>query len=240
MVQVGRRRGAAGRQSVRDRNRQGIDGSAGDRSRRAKRNPRSGRRNCTGRRRGRHHRRRGRQRLNRAEVCTSGSASTEDAGSARHGCTCTRSTPAACRSTTAANQARSVLRGAHASAQFRTGATVGRSNDHATGTAARERSRHRSVTFARLRRAWPDHGPRRGKCTATGRAWRDRRRPERRSGQGALRSGELPGNSARRHAQDHRRAAGAGEADHPALLSDHGHHHRSPDRGARRGQCRSA
>ena len=190
MVQVGRRRGGAGRQSVRDRNRQGIDGSAGDRSRRTQRNPRSRGRDRARRRRGRHYRRRGRRRLNRAEICTSGGASTEDAGNARHGCTCTRSTPAACRSTTTANQARSVLRGAHASAQFRTGATVGRSNDHATGTAASERSRHRSVPSARLRRAWPDHGSRRGKRTATGHAWRGRRRAERRSGQGALRTGE--------------------------------------------------
>ena len=52
--------------------------------------------------------------------------------------------------------------------------------------------------------------------------------------------GSYRGNSARRHAQDHCGAADAGEADHPAFLSDRRHHDRSPDRGARRSQCRCA
>ena len=45
-----RRCGEAGRQSVRDRDRQGVDGGAGDGNRRAERNPRAGRRSRAGRR----------------------------------------------------------------------------------------------------------------------------------------------------------------------------------------------
>ena len=52
MVQVGRRRGEAGRQPVRDRDRQGFDGSAVDRSRHAHRNPRRSGRGGAGRRGG--------------------------------------------------------------------------------------------------------------------------------------------------------------------------------------------
>ena len=52
MVQVGRRRGQAGRQPVRDRDRQDLDGSAGDVRRHAFRNPLPGRRDRQGRRRG--------------------------------------------------------------------------------------------------------------------------------------------------------------------------------------------
>ena len=50
VVQVGRRCGEAGRQSVRDRDRQSVDGSAGDRSRHPQRDPRARRRSRAGRR----------------------------------------------------------------------------------------------------------------------------------------------------------------------------------------------
>ncbi len=64
--------------------------------------------------------------------------------------------------------------------------------------------------------------------------WRKVRAPP---GQGALCARQLRGSAARRHAQDHRGAAAAGQADDPAFLSDRRHRHRSADRGARRGQC---
>ena len=50
MVQVGRRRRQAGRQPVRDRDRQGVDGGAVDHDRRARGNPRRRRRGGAGRR----------------------------------------------------------------------------------------------------------------------------------------------------------------------------------------------
>ena len=50
MVQVGRRRGQAGRQPVRDRDRQGVDGGAVDHRRRARRDPRARGRGGAGRR----------------------------------------------------------------------------------------------------------------------------------------------------------------------------------------------
>ena len=50
MVQVRRRQGAAGRQPVRDRNRQDVDGGAVDLDRRAGRDPRAGGRRRAGRR----------------------------------------------------------------------------------------------------------------------------------------------------------------------------------------------
>ena len=53
-------------------------------------------------------------------------------------------------------------------------------------------------------------------------------RSERRSGQGALSRRAVRGGAARRHAPHHRDAAGAGEADHPALLP----HRRCRDRRA--------
>ena len=81
MVQVGRRRREAGRQPVRDRDRQGFDGGAVDHRRHAFGNPRAGGRRRAGRRRGRDHRRRGRGCRQRAcagprrnEACTGCSA----------------------------------------------------------------------------------------------------------------------------------------------------------------------
>ena len=53
MVQVGRRRREAGRQPVRDRDRQGVDGGAVDHHRYARRDQGGGRRDGAGRRRGR-------------------------------------------------------------------------------------------------------------------------------------------------------------------------------------------
>ena len=47
----------------------------------------------------------------------------------------------------AADQARSVLRGAHARTQFRPGAAVRRHRRHAAGAPARQRSRHRSLAI---------------------------------------------------------------------------------------------
>ena len=55
MVQVGRRRREAGRQPVRDRDRQGVDGSAGDQRRRACGDPRARGRGRAGGRGGRGH-----------------------------------------------------------------------------------------------------------------------------------------------------------------------------------------
>ena len=52
MVRVGRRRREAGRQPVRDRDRQGVDGSAGDRGRHARGDPCAGGRSRAGRRGG--------------------------------------------------------------------------------------------------------------------------------------------------------------------------------------------
>ena len=52
------------------------------------------------------------------------------------------------------------------------------------------------------------------------------RRPERGRGHGALSRRAVRGSAARRHAQDHRDAAHAGQADHPAFLSDRRRRHR--------------
>ena len=75
MVQIGRRRREAGRQPVRDRDRQGFDGGAVDRRRHAHRDPGAGRRCRAGRRRGRDHRRRGRRGGKRAPVATAAAPS---------------------------------------------------------------------------------------------------------------------------------------------------------------------
>ena len=68
MVQVGRRRREAGRQPVRDRDRQGVDGGAVDHGRHADGNPRAGGRGRAGRRRGRGDRGRGRGGRERASA----------------------------------------------------------------------------------------------------------------------------------------------------------------------------
>ena len=52
----------------------------------------------------------------------------------------------------------------------------------------------------------------------------------RRSGQGALRPGKLRGSAARRHAQDHRGAAASGQADYPAFLPHRRHRDRSSNK----------
>ncbi len=57
---------------------------------------------------------------------------------------------------------------------------------------------------------------------------------------GALSRYAVRRGAARRHAQDHRRAADAGEADHPAFLSDRRCQHRCPAESTRRCQCRRA
>ena len=108
----------------------------------------------------------------------------------------------------APDQARSVLRSAHAGAQFRSGAVVRRCDRHAAGAAACRRSRHRPVAPARLRPAWPHRRERRrGSAAAVARACRG---TGRRRDQGALRAGQLRGSAARRHAPHHRDAADAG------------------------------
>ena len=66
MVQGGRRRREAGRQPVRDRDRQGVDGGAVDHRRHADRDQGAGRRDRAGRRRGRGDRGRGRRGCERA------------------------------------------------------------------------------------------------------------------------------------------------------------------------------
>ncbi len=108
----------------------------------------------------------------------------------------------------APDQARSVLRSAHAGAQLRAGALVRRRHRHAAGAAACRRGRYRSFAPARLRPAWPHRRQRhRGSAAAVARAVpRGRRRRD----QGALRAGQLRGSAARRHAPHHRDAADAG------------------------------
>ena len=79
----------------------------------------------------------------------------------------------------APDQARSVLRSAHAGPQLRAGALVRRRDRHAAGAAACRRGRHRSVAPARLRPAWPHRRARRcGSAAAVARAApRDRAPP---------------------------------------------------------------
>ena len=74
-----------------------------------------------------------------------------------------------------------------------------------------------------------------GRCRAAGTG-----RSECRTGQGALRSGELRGGDARRHAPHHRGAASPGEADHSAFLRDRRCRDRPPQGAARGSQCRGA
>ena len=189
MVQVGRRTGQAGRQSVRDRDRQGVDGSAVDHDRRARRNPRSGGRRGAGRR----HRRRDRGRLglrSRVDRRTKPAAApaTKPAAPARAGSD--RCSHAGCPRAAdyAPDQARSVLRSAHARPQFRPGAAVRRRHGHAAGAPACRRGRHRSFAPARLRPARPHRRARhRNRAAAGARAAdRARGRSERRRDQGAV------------------------------------------------------
>ena len=138
MVQVGRRTGQAGRQSVRDRDRQGFDGSAVDHHRRARRDPRSGRR-C---RAGRRHRRRDRGRIpcpaeptGRINPATAIDRKASFIASGNHGSSAGCAAPAGF----IAHQTRSIFRGAHTLPQFRHGAAVRRRHDHPAGTPARRR-----------------------------------------------------------------------------------------------------
>ena len=109
----------------------------------------------------------------------------------------------------------------------------------------RQGGRHRDRPHRRLRSAWPHHRPRRrggeirrrGAARARGGAGRSRAgsgaRALRRQDPRALRARLLRGRAPRQHAQDHRAAPGAGEADDPAFLP-HGHlHHRQAHGGAR-------
>ena len=127
-------------------------------------------------------------------------------------------------------------RSPHPGAQFRSGADRGRHHGDAAGAQARRRERHRSVSHHRLRPAWPHRRAR-------------RRIPHRaRAGLGAgertfrirhpraLSRRAVRGSAARRHAQDHRRAADAGQADHPAFLSHRRYRHRCAAEGAQRGE----
>ena len=95
-----------------------------------------------------------------------------------------------CRRRTAADQARPLLRGAHAGTQFRPGAALGRRHGDPAGAPACRRGRHRSRSRARLRPARPHCRARRGNRAALpgrGRAG-GTGRSECRTGQGALRS----------------------------------------------------
>ena len=118
--------------------------------------------------------------------------------------------------------ARSVLRGAHARAQLRPGATARRHGGDAAGAPARRRS---AASISRAYAAPAPHGRivaqdvEAGAAARAPRAARGRG-PERRPGQGALSRRAVRGGAARRHAPHHRDAADAGEADHPAFLSD--------------------
>ena len=233
MVQIRRRYRAAGRQSVRDRDRQGVDGGAGDRSRRAERNPRARGRGRAGRRRCRRHRRRGRRDRRADEV---------RAGGPRLARRCRAGDGASRCGGRAADQARSVLRGAHAGAQFRPGAARRRRHGRRRWRAG-SRAKPASIS-SRMRGSGP-HGrivardlanaPRLGAGRAARRAgaW-----PDRRSSQVALRSGELRRDAARRHAPHHRGPASASETNHPAFLSHRRYRDRSPQGSSARTRTR--
>ena len=241
VVQVGRRRREAGRQPVRDRDRQGVDGGAVDHGRHAHRDQGAGRRDRAGRRRGRGDRgrgRRGRERRQRRRSRLQASAAPRRRRRPRR---CAGRCREAARRIAAVRPARSVLRGSHAVAQFRPGENRGRHVRHAAGAPACRRERHRSVARQRLRPAWP-HRCGRCRIRASRRAAaapRRRRQPAwRRAGQGALSGRRVRGGAARRHARDHRAAAGRGQADHPAFLShrrrDDGRAAQNPRGGQRR------
>ena len=88
---------------------------------------------------------------------------------------------------------------------------------------------------ARLRSARP-HRRERCRERAAGSARLDSRRTHGRRDQGALRPGKLRGSDARRHAAHHRGAASAGQAVHPAFLSDRRYRDRPPQGAARGGE----
>ena len=257
MVQVGRRRGEAGRQPVRDRDRQGVDGGAVDHGRHAHRNPRAGGRGGAGRRRGRGDRRSGgRRECARRSACSASAPAphTNSARSRASGNPGPRTGPPLARGRTGSgsrelclSEARSVLRGAHARAQFRPGEAAGRHVGDAAGAPARGRERHRSrpavappVRTAASSRAM---SKRRSPRAAARPAWRRRRCTAGASAEQvkALYQGvAIHGSSARRHARDHRAPAGRGQADHPAFLSDRRCRDRRAAQAARGGQCRRA
>ena len=91
---------------------------------------------------------------------------------------------------------------------------------------ARRLAGERGIDLSRARRlgpAWPHRRGRRRSGDRERRGARGRRCDGggrvARAGEGALSGRRLRGSAARRHAQDHRRAADRGQADHPAFLS---------------------
>ena len=236
MVQGRRRCGEAGRQPVRDRDRQDLDGSAGDQRRHAERNPLSGRRSSQSRRRGRNDFRRWRDGENRERRAAQGSGCPEIRaclGSARRdGSRAGRLSPV--------RTDGPLPRSAHARAKFRARQAGGRHVHDAAGAPACGRARHRSVACLGFRPAWPHRRCRRRKGSACrARRWHGARR-QRGAGQGAVRGRRLRGSAARLHAPHDRDAADRGQADHSAFLSDRRFGDRPADRHARGGQCRRA
>ena len=230
MVQVGRRRDQAGRQPVRDRDRQGVDGGALDLRRRARRDSRGGGRGRAGRRRRRRHRGRG----------GAAAAAERDRPPARH------PPPKPAPAATGAPPGRrpAPVRPA-ASLARRRRRRRRRSSSTRSSRCARPSATMvpRGCPAAPASRRWRGGSPRRAASTSPASRRRARtaasvardvetalasgkraapacRRPVRRPDQGALPRRAVRGGAARRHAPDHRRAAGAGDADHPAFLPD--------------------
>ena len=222
MVQVGGRRRQAGRQPVRDRDRQGVDGGAVDHRRRARGNPRGRGRGRAGRRRGRGDRGRGGRERVRAPQRPRRQAPPHPSPPPD----APPRAPLAAGPAAAAirrRSARSVFRGAHAGAQYGParlpgGMLVTPLARRLAGEAAsicrasRPRAPMAASSRADVESALASGGAPRRAGMATGASvdqvkalYRD------------VPFEEVPLDGMR---ADDRHAAGAGEADHPAFLSD--------------------
>ena len=207
LVQIGRRCRQAGRQPVRDRDRQGVDGSAVDQRRRAGGDPRAGGRRGAGRRHRRGDLRSGRRRPRaRKPPPTGAPPKTPDVAAACAGSG--RGDSSGCATSGDADRARPVPRGAHAGAQLSARrncrAVPSRRRSH-VGSPARPASISRRVHG--LGTARPHRRARRaGGARRRGRPQRlsSARGADRRAGQGALPGRAVRGAAARQHAPHHR------------------------------------
>ena len=227
-----RRRREAGRQPVRDRDRQGVDGGAVDHHRHAHRDPRAGRRDRAGRRRGRGDRGRGRRGCERA-------------GSGARGARIEAAAPHApfvpAKAGTQGQGLGPRVRGDERRGssfaypdldpffEVRTPSRNFGPAKHPGGTTvtplARRLAGENGIDLSRCRapaRTAASSPPtsRRPSPRRGGRAAPMAAGMSRGAGEGALPGRRVRGGAARRHARDHRAAAGRGQADHPALLSD--------------------